>query len=151
MSNLVDYAKEELKRVRVDVDDAGAQDFMERNILQIIATFAEQGHSATSAAYLIARVQRLMKFLPLSPLTGEDDEWSAASSDGDRQNRRCFSVFKREDGTAYDIEAVVVSYDDGQTWHYPKQWKAVTFPYMPPDNPDRVLLPESEDPDCDGD
>ena len=41
--------------------------------------FANEGHSGFSASYAISILTKLMDFKPLSPLTGEDDEWNNIS------------------------------------------------------------------------
>lgn len=50
---------------------------MHDNIISIVEMFSEQGHSSFSASYAISHLTRLLEFKPLSPLTGEDDEWWA--------------------------------------------------------------------------
>ena len=75
MSKLTEYARNELDRLMSNNDD-GMQSLMNQNILDLIEMFSEQGHSGFSASYLIHALQRLMKWKPLQPLTGEDDEWN---------------------------------------------------------------------------
>jgi len=71
---MVEYAKRELERIGKDED--GLQEHMNRNILEIIEKFSEQGHSGFSAGYALSVLERLLRFKPISPLTGEDDEWN---------------------------------------------------------------------------
>ena len=139
--NFEDYAKMELDRIAKD--EGGVQEMMNENILEIVRTFAKQGHSGLSASYAIARITRLLQFKPLSPLTGEEDEWMK-HSDGMLQNKRCFSVFKNSDGTANYSNAKVFSYD-GKTWFTNSDsCMPITFPFTVPDEPERVLLPPPE-------
>jgi hypothetical protein len=89
---------------------------------------------------------KLLDFKPLTPLTGENDEWTDV---GDRsgyphwQNKRCSSVFKNADGSCYDIDGkvfwewqrngdgeAVKTYYTGHGCSVP-----VTFPYTPPKEP----------------
>ena len=75
MSNLVDYAKDELKRIGMVDSGEDCNDWATKAILDLIELFASQGHSGFSAPYVINAFSRLAMFKPLSSLTGEDDEW----------------------------------------------------------------------------
>jgi hypothetical protein len=146
MGSLVDYAKHEISLLEgAETDDA--QVWMNKQILDLITVFSEQGHSGFSAHYLIASLDRLMRFKPLKPLTGEDDEWlEICEEDGVTlyQNKRCSSVFKKGD-VAYDIDAEVFSTDGGVTWFFRGGHRTpVTFPYSPPTKPEQILLTEVE-------
>lgn len=131
MSNLVKFAEEELARVGGQED--GMQQLMNRNVLDIVKMFSDQGHSGFSAGYAMAQIKRLLNWKPLTPLTGEEDEWNG------RQNKRYSSVFRDEDGTAYNIEGKIFTDDGGNTWWQGHDsWVPVTFPYSVPDSPIRV-------------
>lgn len=136
MSNLVEYAKEELKRIGMIDSGEAYNDMGTKAILDLIELFASQGHSGFSAPYVINVFSRLAKFKPLSPLTGEDDEWDDV---GDVfQNKRYSAVFKDKDGNAYNIEGKVFT-DDGEVWYTCKDSRVnVTFPYVVPDKPEEV-------------
>ena len=144
MSNLINHAKRELELLGASDD---MQEEMNKDILQIVQDFSSQDHSGFSAQYAIRALERLLAFLPLTPLTGEPDEWNEVGH-GVWQNKRCSRVFKDEDGTAHDIEGVVVSYDDTKSWNYPKHWYPISFPYTPPVHPKEIKLPADEDPDA---
>lgn len=66
---------------------------------------------------------KLSMGMPLTPLTGKDDEWEEVDiSDTEVtddtikwQNKRCPRVYKRADGTAFDSRARVFSYE-GIVW-----------------------------------
>ena len=66
---------------------------------------------------------KLSMGIPLTPLTGKDDEWEEVDisdtevTDGTIkwQNKRCPRVYKRADGTAFDSRAKVFSYE-GMVW-----------------------------------
>lgn len=136
MSNLVDYAKDELKRIGMIDSGEAYNDWATKAILDLIELFASQNHSGFSAPYVASMFYRLAMFKPASPLTGEDDEWEDVGHC--LQNKRCFTVFKDKDGTAYNIEGKVFT-DDGETWYTCKDSSVnVTFPYMVPDKPERV-------------
>lgn len=135
---LVEYAKSEL--ARIDRDEDGMQDKMNEDILSIVEIFSKQGHSGFSAGYVRSALERLLRFKPLTPLTGEDSEWDEIGN-GKQQNKRCPSVFRNANGTAYDINGIVVSYNGGITWFSSKRFKKeVTFPYVPPTHAERVYI-----------
>jgi hypothetical protein len=65
-------------------------------------------------------------FKPVSPLTGEDDEWNEIEP-GLFQNKRYSAVFKRKDGTAYNVEGKIFT-DDGEVWFTNKDSRVyITF------------------------
>lgn len=137
--NLTKYAEAELARIPHDED--GLQSLMDKNILEIVKIFGEQGHSGFSASYALSVLERLLRFKPILPLTGEDDEWNEAGS-GSLQNKRCFSVFKKSDGTCYDIDAIIVSDNGGITWFSSGRFrKEVTVPL----HPEKVYIEYTED------
>lgn len=137
MSNLVDYAKDELKRIGMIDSGEPYNDLAAKAILDLIELFASQGHSGFTAPYVINTFSRLAMFKPLSPLTGEDDEWNDVG-DGTLQNKRYSAVFKDKDGTAYDIDGKVFT-DDGKVFYTCRDSRVnVTFPYAVPDKPEYV-------------
>lgn len=142
--NLTEYAKSELDRLGKDKD--GMQEMMNRDILEIIEKFGEQGHSGFSAGYAIKILDRLLRWKPIKPLTGEDDEWGEHYClGGDRQNKRCSSVFKYADGHCEDIDAIIVSDNGGHTWFTSGNFrKTITFPYTPPIHPEKVYIEYTE-------
>ena len=143
MNNLVDYAKDELKRIGMIDSGEAYNDWATKAILDLIELFASQGHSGFSAPYVANMFHRLAMFKPASPLTGEDDEWNEVG-DGVFQNKRCFSVFKNKDGTAYNIEGKVFT-NDGELWYTNRDSRVnVTFPYVVPDKPEYVYRSEEE-------
>lgn len=137
--NLVEYAKEELKKI--DMIDSGDpyNDAAGKTILDLIEMFDSQGHSGFTAPYVAHTFHRLAMYKPLTPLTGEDDEWCEIG-DGRYQNKRCSSVFKDKDGRAYNIEGKVFT-DNGEVWYTNKNSKVyIDFPYVVPNHPEYVYL-----------
>lgn len=120
-SNLVAFAESELERIMPGYSNAEERDYM----ISVIEVFASYGHSGGSASVMIPMIQRLMTFTPLSPLTGEEDEWMVVDDNHDFilfQNKRCSTVFrnKYKDGRldhCYDIDGDRV--------------KNIQFPYDP--------------------
>ena len=63
-----------------------------------------------------------------------------------KQNKRCSSVFRQEDGTYEDIDAIAVSDNGGITWFSSGRFrKKITFPYLPPIHPEKVYIEYTED------
>lgn len=142
MGNL-DYAKDELKKIGMIDSGEPYNDFATKSILDLIGLFASQGHSNFTAKYVINAFNRLAMFKPLSPLTGEDDEWDDVGG-GLKQNKRYSAVFKDKDGTAYNIEGKIFT-DDGEVWYTCKDSKVnVTFPYAVPNEPELVYRNKEE-------
>lgn len=153
MSNYHKFAVEEMKRLGYEFDDDGypiedpSEDFdinaeMAICVLEILDVFEKQGHSGFSAGYIINILEKVMRFEPVTPLTGDDDEWRdvGALGGGIRyQNKRCGHVFKDEDGQAYDSEGKIFwewyTSDDGERSksHYTSRDSRVyiEFPYTP--------------------
>lgn len=143
MSNLVDYAKEELKRIGMIDSGEPYNDAVAKAILDLIELFASQGHSGFTAPYTANVFNRLAMYKPLTPLTGEDSEWNEIES-GLYQNKRYSAVFKEKDGTAYNVEGKIFT-DDGEVWYSNRDSRIdITFPYTVPDKPEEVYLNETE-------
>jgi hypothetical protein len=115
-SPLVSFAVEELARVGEIYDG-----MVNEAAVDIVGLFSAQGHSGGSAQITTEIVNRLMRYSPLTPLTGDDDEWMEVGT-GVFQNKRCSHVFK-ENGRAHDIE--LPRAEDAT------QWTEITFPYQP--------------------
>ena len=150
MSKLNEHARMEFKAAGW-LDDTGAyidemQGAICGHVLELLTVFSNEGHSGSTAPYAIDMFSRLAAFKPIAPITGEDWEWTDVSEYSGRtlyQNKRCSSVFKHGDGTAYDIDGKVFwewakdedglpfkSYYTGSGSQVP-----VTFPYVKPKEP----------------
>lgn len=144
MSRLVDYAKEELRRIGMIDSGEPYNDAVSKAILDLIELFASQGHSGFTAPYTVNAFKRLAMFKPLTPLTGEDNEWNELKS-GEYQNKRYCAVFKEKDGKAYNSEGKIFT-DDGEVWYSSKDsFVEITFPYTVPDTPEKVYLNKAEE------
>lgn len=147
MSNLIEHAKEELKRIGMIDSGEPYNDSVSKAILDLIEMFSSQGHSGFTAPYTVNTFSRLAMFKPLSPLTGEDDEWNEVEP-GLFQNKRYSSIFKNKNGEAYNIDGKVFTDDNGKTWYTNRNSVVyVTFPYDVPDEPEYVYLDKSESKD----
>lgn len=148
--SLVNWAKEELDRLNKDND--GMQEAMNNNIIEIVKVFSEQGHTGFTASYALGLIKKLLAWKPITPLTGEEDEWCEVcdTKRNLQQNKRYSSVFREnfDNSTAYDIEGRIFSDDGGKTWFTRGRRGSsvpVTFPYTVPEKPEYVLIePEKE-------
>ena len=150
MSNLIKHAKEEFRAAGWTDENGKFNDDMQEaiceHVLKLLEVFGDEGHSGSTAPYAIDMFSRLAYFKPIAPLTGEDWEWHDVSEYSGRttyQNRRCSSIFKYEDGTAYDIDGKVfwewVKDENGEPYksYYTGRESRVpvTFPYVKPKEP----------------
>jgi hypothetical protein len=147
LSNLLSHAINELDRVGMTEDSPDEMNVaMRKHILHMMQEFANEGHSGFSADYAIGILTKLLDFKPLTPLTGEDDEWVNVSSRGGDihyQNKRRSSVFKHANGEVYDIDGKVFwdwfKNEDGnavKSYYTCRESRVpVTFPYVVPDKP----------------
>ncbi len=129
MSNLVDHALVELKIAGLFDKNSDYEGMLGTAVVDLVKLFAKQGHSGFSAGMTVSLFEKVARFEPLCPLTGEGDEWNEVSS-GTYQNRRCSHVFK-EDNKAYDINGKVFREPDGVTYTSKDSRVPVTFPYTP--------------------
>ena len=141
--SLLSHAECELDLIGMkDGSDDDMNIAMRKHILHMIKEFSEEGHSGFSAQYAISILSKLLKYEPLTPLTGDDSEWVDVSEmNGNTlyQNKRSGRVFKDNDG-AYDIEGKVFWdwFTDEETGEKYKSYYTgresrvpVEFPYVP--------------------
>lgn len=130
--SLITHAKKEMKRMWPEPDDM--QDMAKENVLELLEVFEKQGHSGSSAPYVLGLFQRLADFKPLGQLTGEDDEWMEVSPNT-YQNIRCSSVFKEgKNGTAYWLDGNIFRDQNGATFTNQYSRVKVDFPWSPPES-----------------
>lgn len=146
-----DYAMQEFRVAGWIDEDGNYTDEMQQDIcehvLRLLHEFSEEGHSGTSANYAVSLFRQLACFEPISPLTGEDHEWTEVR-EGCFQNKRCSHVFQDETG-AYDSEGRIFREPNGTCYQSRGSRVPVTFPYTPKreyvDVPGED--PEGEDPE----
>ena len=88
MSNMMKFAESELDIIGLVDDGDEMNGAMRKHILHMIHEFSKEGHSGFSANYAVNLLSKLLKYEPLTPLTGEDWEWTEYA-DGRFQNKRC--------------------------------------------------------------
>jgi len=146
MGNLMDHAKRELDLLGYTEGCEPPNSWMRDSVLELIETFSKQGHSGFSAPCCIQLFEKIARFLPVKPLTGEDEEWTDLSEEwgGPRwQNKRCSRVFKDADGACYDIEGKVFRDPEGFCYTSKDSNTPVEFPYIP--TTEYVDVTEQED------
>lgn len=126
--NLIDYAESEL-RLAGFYDGGLYGGMLGPAILSMVEAFSQEGHSGMSAGIAMDAFEKVARFKPLTPLTGEDSEWVETMT-GVFQNRRCFSVFK-ENGQAYNSSGRIFREPDGGCYQNFESRVPVTFPYVP--------------------
>jgi hypothetical protein len=145
MNNYEKHAMVEFKAAGwIDEDGKYIDEMQEaicKHVLKLLNVFDGEGHSGSSAPYVINLFRKLAAFEPVAPITGEDWEWNEAST-GVYQNKRCSHVFKRADrfnGQAYDINGKIFwewyKDEDGKPFksYYTGSgsFVPITFPYVP--------------------
>lgn len=148
--SLLDHAEREFRALGWPGDD----DFQEEvcdGLFRLLRVFGEQGHSGTTAPYMIHLFERLASYKPIGPLTGEDWEWLEVSDEGLYQNVRCGEVFK-QDGEAYWAFGKVFRYPDGVIVTRAPEGRVTieSFPWSMPPEPEVIELDSDGGPLSDG-
>lgn len=87
------------------------------------------GLSMSHATKLVGLIVRVLRFEPLSALTGDDSEWMSLGCDDNKvlQNRRLSSVFRNNvTGQAYWLDGHSVNYP--RPWGFAKNWRGHNRP-----------------------
>lgn len=116
MMSLIEFARRELQLLGYDAEDAAA-------MLDILRIFFDRWDSGGAVHVVAPHLLRLINGQPLTPLTGDDDEWMEVG-DGVYQNVRCSTVFKKTGGKPYDID------NPGQVVFFP-YWPKTSLPSSP--------------------
>jgi len=132
--SLIDHAKVEFKALGWPGDDE-MQAMICDNVLELLRVFSEQGHSGTSAPYVMNIFEKLSKYNPLSPLSGNDDEWMEVAEQNGKlyQNVRDSSVFKDDNG-AYWIDGKIFREPDGSCYTNSESRVFIEFPWTKPES-----------------
>ena len=148
MGSFVEHAKIEFVAAGYKPLEDYAEDdpdrWIQENVLELLEAFSKQGHSGSSAPYVVSVFSKLARFEPLAPITGEDWEWSAISAYGGGddvyQNKRCSAIFKQKSSESYYIDAICWKNPAGVTYSghamladgtYISSRQYITFPFTP--------------------
>lgn len=142
MASTEGFAKSELIRSGLFNKDGDYSGMIGEDVMEMVEVFSKQGHTGASAATVLDCFIKLVRIEPLTPLTGDQDEWVTVR-DGLYQNARCSRVFKKQGGEAYDTRGRVFRYPSGLCFTTADSFTPVVFPYMP--HTEIVDVPERED------
>ena len=137
-SNYIKHAKREFELLKWTRGKDEMQDMIMDNILDLLNTFSKQNHSGTTALYVLGCFEKLSRFQPLAPLTGEDNEWMEVI-EGVYQNIRQSTVFKDSEWS-YDIEGYIFIEKNNDTFTNGNSQRGVKFPVNEPLTPIYVYL-----------
>ena len=128
-SNIVSYADSELKAAGWANKDGFYGDMVYHAAMRQARLFSIEGHSGMSAGLVNSICKSLNSYEPLSPLTGEDDEWNEVGTEI-YQNKRASSVFKNgKNGKAYRIDGKVFVEPSGAAYTSSDSRVFIKFPY----------------------
>ena len=137
-TDFMEFVKGELDILIGDTDDKTMLQIKKEipQLAQVFEYFC--GGSKYKAKAFIRLFAKLAEWLPLTPLTGEDDEWELVDGYSGEPNtikyinKRCPRVVKYGDGRTMDSEGVIFSYD-GKTWFRDENsFVDISFPYEVP-------------------
>lgn len=138
---LREYAKKELA-IALESSLGADDDFpaITENVLDLVKTIAVQESFGNSHKLVASWLFDLVRFIPLTPLTGEDSEWEEIPSlqslppGSGRvwQNVRCRRVYKTET-YAFDADGINRVSKDGKLSCSGgfRNHRTITFPYYP--------------------
>lgn len=109
--SLVQHAETEIKKAALDSPESDYEGMLGNEILRIVRTFSEAGHSGGSAAMTIAALEKLLRYEPLTPLTSDPDEWMQVQGPSTQfpesedlwQSRRNPAAFSKDGGATWEL------------------------------------------------
>lgn len=110
MTDLTTFAKEELQRNGLFDKDSDYDGMIGESVLELVQTFAKQGHSGFSAGLTLHIFNKVASYKPLGPINNNPDEWNEITDfpiEGKplHQSKRSPSVFSDDNlQTWYDID-----------------------------------------------
>jgi hypothetical protein len=127
--SLLSFAESELRLAGLFDENSDYNGEIGKTVMELMEVFSNQGHSGFSANMTINIFKKLANFTPLTPLTGEDDEWMEIGENL-YQNKRAPFMFKDSQG-AYNLEGKVFREPNGSCYTSSNSKVYVTFPYTP--------------------
>ena len=122
---LVSHAEFELRRAKLLDKDADYDGMVGEAVLELMKTFAAQGHSGGSALQTIYLFNHLARFKTLSPITSDPAEWNDVGP-GTWQSRRSPNYFSSDGGKTWYCLDKPQGFWAGLRWHLVdhRRWKA---------------------------
>jgi len=157
MSELMSWARKEVELASKNCDEYGAACL--NSALKALYSLSEDGHSGYSIGATQSILNSLIKYKPLTPLTGDDSEWGiCCSNESDEyisyQNNRYSALFKHvyKDGSVEynDIDRFVLEdIGNGSRWSNGSAFRLIegyfppiSFPYSPNVKPIVIYMEE---------
>jgi len=141
-----DETKRDLEKMLKSEDKDGMQTLITDNIFDIYNACENLNVSETGL------ILSLLEHKPLTPLTGEDNEWGESFDDDNlQQNNRCSAVFreKYDNGLIipYYLDDTVYSDDGGLSFYSTNKFgrKEISFPFTVPEKSEYVYLYYSDE------
>lgn len=78
-SNLVRHAEREMRLAGLYDDDADYGGMIPEAVLNVVRTFAADGHSGGSAMIVMHILEKVLRFEPLTPITSDPEQWNAVA------------------------------------------------------------------------
>ncbi len=114
-------------------DDSGNLDSIASDALKLLSVVCFIGDTTYSVSATVNVLKELSALRPLSPLTGEDSEWTCSKSEPDvYYNNRYPSISKRPDimeGKPVRASAVIFREPSGAMYTSKNSMRQITFPY----------------------
>jgi len=129
-NNYIKHAKREFEILGWP-GDCEMQKMLCDHLVELLNIFAGHGHSGTSAPYCLNLFNKLARFEPIAPLTGEDDEWNEVG-EGYYQNKRDSEVFKKDGEEPYWISGKIFRDQNGSCFTNRESFVTITFPWAKP-------------------
>lgn len=123
LESLREYAEQELNELFDGESTDPMNKAMITDIMELVETFAKQGHSGFSANYCINLFNKLARYEPLTEILNKETEWmNCAFLDEDSghlfQNKKCFAMFKEgKDGKPYYLDAIIWKESDSMCFN----------------------------------
>jgi len=111
LGGLKDHAKTELGLAGLFDKDSDYDGMIGKAVMELVDTFASQGHSGFSAQWVLEVFNEVAQFKPLTPITSNSDEWEDVARYGDGsplwQNKRAPMYFSEDGGKNwYDVNEI---------------------------------------------
>lgn len=124
---MLGFAKWQLDKLLEKCTEPGGkemQDMMNRDVMELLTVFAEQGHSGFSAPIAIRLFSKLANHKLITEVEDNPDDW-----DDNGQHKYITSIFKRDDGTCYYMYGRLFAEPNSDNFFYNKASNVdITFP-----------------------